>query len=157
LAAILSPNFYGHYVTLPTRETPVEDAIALNTKLFPFFKDCLGAVDGTHITATPPATNIVCYRDRKGGISQNVLIGTTFDMRVCYCMAGWEGSAAEGRIYESAQAHNFTIPSGMYYLADAGFLNCMSLLVPYRGVQYHLCEWKEACNRYVKLHHNYIP
>ena len=70
-------------------------------------------------------------------------------MQVCYCLPGWEGSAADGRVYEAARSSNFRIPNGMYYLADAGFPNCMDLLVPYRGVRYHLREWKEVRNRYV--------
>jgi len=36
---------------------------------------------------------------------------------------------------------NLTIPEGQYYLADAGFGVCDALLVPYRGVRYHLAEW----------------
>jgi hypothetical protein len=43
---------------------------------------------------------------------------------------------------------DFCIPDGKYYLADAGFPNCKVLLVPYRGVRYHLNEWARADQRY---------
>ena len=32
----------------------------------------------------------------------------------------------------------------MYYLADAGFPICDTLLIPYQGVRYHLAEWGRA-------------
>ncbi|KAI0037389.1 hypothetical protein FA95DRAFT_1507029, partial [Auriscalpium vulgare] len=43
---------------------------------------------------------------------------------------------------------NLRVPVGRYYVADAGFPNCDALLVPYRGVRYHLREWQEVANRY---------
>jgi len=42
---------YHAYIKLPNENTAFEEEIASNPKLFPFFKDCLGAVDGTHIPA----------------------------------------------------------------------------------------------------------
>ncbi|KIK71789.1 hypothetical protein PAXRUDRAFT_22832 [Paxillus rubicundulus Ve08.2h10] len=36
------------------------------------------------------------------------------------------------------------MPPGKYLLADAGFGTLDALLVPYRGVQYHLKEWCQA-------------
>jgi hypothetical protein len=45
---------------------------------------------------------------------------------------------------------DFLIPAGKYYLADAGFALCDTLLVPYRGVWYHLAEWGRAAVRYVE-------
>jgi hypothetical protein len=47
-------------------------------------------------------------------------------------------------MYASARLVDLTIPDGKYYLADAGFVICDSLLVPYRGVRYHLAEWGRA-------------
>jgi hypothetical protein len=41
------------------------------------------------------------------------------------------------------------------YLADAGFPLCDGLLVPYRGVRYHLKEWGRASERYVQAF-NYL-
>jgi hypothetical protein len=45
---------------------------------------------------------------------------------------------------------DFLIPAGRYYLADAGFALCNTLLVPYQGVWYHLAEWGWAAVRYVE-------
>ncbi|KAK3219588.1 hypothetical protein Dsin_013558 [Dipteronia sinensis] len=44
-----------------------------NTKFFPYFKDCIGAIDGTHIPATVMGHDNSSFRDRHGNISQNVL------------------------------------------------------------------------------------
>ena len=62
-------------------------------------------------------------------------------MSFLYILSGWEGSAADARIYHDARITDFNIPPGKYYLADAGFAACDELLVPYRGVRYHLAEW----------------
>src|SRR5882724_7180840 len=80
LDAVTSPAFYNSYVTIPTHSTPLESYIADNLKFYSFFKGALGALDGTHISAHSPASDQACYCNCKGGISQNVLAATTFDM-----------------------------------------------------------------------------
>ena len=64
-----------------------------------------------------------------------------------YILPGWEGSAANSRVFEDAQNSDFVIPEGRYYLVDAGYANSDKLLVPYRGVRYHLKEWASRGNR----------
>lgn len=44
-----------------------------DSKYFPFFQDCLGALDGTNIPAHVPFINGATYQNRKGVLSQNVL------------------------------------------------------------------------------------
>ena len=66
-------------------------------------------------------------------------------------MSGWEGSASDALIYMAARRHSLAIPEGKYVLGDAGFPSCLSVLVPYRGVWYHLKEWGCASERYVKI------
>ncbi|KIL55799.1 hypothetical protein M378DRAFT_90297 [Amanita muscaria Koide BX008] len=36
-------------------------------------------------------------------------------------VTGWEGSAADARVYHDAIQSDLIIPEGCYYLADAGF------------------------------------
>jgi hypothetical protein len=88
---------------------------------------------------------------RKGHLSQNVLAACSFDMHFTYVLSGWEGSASDSRIFNDAREHGLTIPQGIFYLADAGFPLCDALLVPYRGVRYHLKEWGRAPERQVNL------
>ncbi|KAG9218342.1 hypothetical protein CCMSSC00406_0007287 [Pleurotus cornucopiae] len=146
LNRLTDPQFYTRYMKLPPSDiTPPE--IRTNPKLFPFLKDCLGALDGTHIDAfIPDESQIARNRNRKGGLTQNVLAATTFDMRFAYVRAGWEGCAADSRVFADARATDFAIPPGKYYLGDAGFPACDALLVPYRGVRYHLKEWSRSTN-----------
>lgn len=149
---VISPSFYTRYVKLPPSDQ-VPDEIIENPIFYPFFKDCLGALDGTHINAHVPVQDLARYRNRKGGITQNVLMACTFDLRFSYVLAGWEGSAHDGRVFEDARRRDFAIPPGKYYLGDAGFSSCSTLLVPYRGVRYHLKEWGAAGQKYVNLHY----
>jgi hypothetical protein len=65
-------------------------------------------------------------------------------MLFCYILSGWEGSAADGCVFENTRQTDFKIPPGTYYLGNAGFPLCNGLLVPYRGVCYHLKEWEQS-------------
>ena len=106
----------------------------------PFFADALGAIDGTHIFCTSSAEDRDSTRDRKGNLTQNCLAVCSFDMLFLYFMSGWEGSAHDLVHFHHARRTDFSIPEGKYYLADAGFASSDTLLVPYRGVRYHLSE-----------------
>jgi len=141
LKMLTSPSVYSTYIKLPDANTPVPAEIRDSQHLYPFLKDAMGAIDGTHIHASAPSAIRARYRNRKGDISQNVLAACTFDMQFCYVLAGWEGSAADSAIYASARIKDLLIPEGKYFLADAGFAASPCLLVPYRGVRYHLREW----------------
>ena len=52
-----SPSFYNDCVRLPSVDTPVPSKIQNNPKFYPFFKDTLGAIDGTHINCCPSAVD----------------------------------------------------------------------------------------------------
>ena len=151
LNAITSPAFYNSYVNLPTQMTPMDSYIADNPKFYPFFQGALRALDGTHISAHPPASDQAHYRNCKGGVSQNVLAATTFNLHFCYIHSGWEGSASDGGVFHDACVHDMVIPPGKYYLADAGYPICDALLVPFCGVQYHLWEWEISGLWYVLI------
>jgi hypothetical protein len=145
--ALVSPQFYSKYVKLPSNTVPPK--ISENPKFYPFFQDVLAAIDGSHVNAMPASEDRVRYRNHKGGVSQNVLLSCTFDMRFCHVLSGWEGSASDAALFNDARKHDLMIPPGKCYLADAGFPSCDALLVPYRGVRYHLKEWGKANVRYV--------
>lgn len=144
-----SQPFYTKYVHLPTANDPVSPKIRNNPRFWPYFKDALGALDGCHIPITPPASEKPSYENRKGSISQNCLFGCSFGLSFVYSLTGWEGSANDARVFEDALSTDLNIPTGKYYLADAGYPLCDQLLVPYRGVRYHLAEWGCAALRYV--------
>lgn len=139
------PPLYSTYVHLPDESVPQK--IRQNPKFWPFFKDAIGALDGSHIHATPPAFERAAYRDRKGLVSQNCLFACDFDMKFTYSLTGWEGSATDARVYQDACAKDLHIPRAKYFLADAGYPLRRGLLIPYRGVRYHLAEWGRASVR----------
>ncbi|GLB43878.1 putative nuclease activity [Lyophyllum shimeji] len=143
LGYLTSPAFYNRYVKLPPENTTPPE-IRSNPKFFPFFANCLGAIDGSHIDAHVDSSQAAAYRDRKGRLSTNILAACTFDLRFSYLLVGWKGSATDSRIFKDAREKGFAVPPGKFYLADAGFPSCDTLLVPYRGVRYHLKEWGRA-------------
>src|ERR1700722_15376208 len=142
-----SPPFYTAYVQLPTADDPPSRRIHKNPKFWPFFKDAIGAIDGSHIHSAPPALERPANRNRKGFISKNCLFGCSFDLKFVYSLTGWEGAATDARVYEDARSSDLYIPDGKYYLADAGYPMDDQLLIPYRCVCYHLAEWGRAAIR----------
>ena len=60
------------YIKLPTSSGPnVLIAITSNAKFYPFFSNCVGALDGTHIHAKVPQVQAAAFRNHKGFLSQN--------------------------------------------------------------------------------------
>ena len=118
-----------------------------NNDFYPYFRDCVGAIDGTHIPVFVPEDRRAPYRNRKGVVSQNVLAACSFEFKFVYILSGWEGSASDSLVYQDARTTDFQVPDRKYYLADAGYPNSDSLLAPYRGVRYHLKEWGNSRDR----------
>ena len=125
-----SDPFYNQYIHLPPLGAPTPPKIQNNPKFYPFFKDALGAINGTHINATTSAELRQAARDHKGGITQNCLAICEFNMVFYYIFSGWDGSAADSTMFYDARVTDLHIPAGKYYLADAGFPICEALLIP---------------------------
>ena len=138
------PPFYTKYVKQPTADDPLSSFFKDDSKMWPFFRHALGAIDGSHIPFYPPASEREIYRNRKGFCSQNGLFCCTFSLYFSYSLTGWEGSSSDARVFEDAITSDLVVPSGYYLLADAGFPHCKELLIPYRGKRYHLQEWGRA-------------
>jgi hypothetical protein len=146
---LISDNFYRAYIKLPTQTTSVHESIVINDGLFPFFKHCLGTIDGIHIPAFVPEDKCAPFCNYKGMTSQNVLAACSFDFKFVYILSGWEGSAFDSTVYQDARQTDFQVSKGKYYLVDADYPNTDSLFAPYWGVQYHLKEWgniRDRCN-----------
>ncbi|KAI5894609.1 uncharacterized protein SCHCODRAFT_01050781, partial [Schizophyllum commune H4-8] len=65
LAALTSDGFRQEYMKLPCEGDGVPDRIQKDPKLFPFFQDCVGAIDGSHMFVRPPSATRGPWRDRK--------------------------------------------------------------------------------------------
>ncbi|KAM2549766.1 hypothetical protein TB1_014096 [Malus domestica] len=108
------------------------------------FKNCLGAIDGTHIDVHVHEIDKPRYRTRKGRVATNVLSVCSGDMQFIYVFPGWEGSASDSRVLHDAitRPNGFKVPTGYYYLVDGSYTNGEGFLAPYRGIPYHLSEWE---------------
>ena len=135
-------------VRTSTEQEPVSQQILNNSKYTPYFKDCMGALDGTHIDVHVSGESSVPYHNCKGTLTQNVLIVCDFELQFHYILAGWEGSAHDMRVLRGA-ASKLKPPPGKYYLDDAGYTHNEWILTSFRGVQYHLRETWTANKRYV--------
>jgi hypothetical protein len=134
-------ELYKTEVTLdPKGGSKLPKRYRTDPRFFPFFENALGAVNGTHITSKVPEKEAEPYRNRKGSRSQNVMAVCNFDMYFLYVLPGYEGSAADGTVFEEAFDWGFEVPQGKYYFADAGYALSSKLLVHFRGVRYHLRE-----------------
>jgi hypothetical protein len=71
-------------------------------RFYPYFKDCIGAIDGTHVPCVVPAEKFVQHLCRKGMTTQNVMAACDFDMRFTFVIAGWPGSAHDMRVFMDA-------------------------------------------------------
>ncbi|XP_013591333.1 PREDICTED: uncharacterized protein LOC106299869 [Brassica oleracea var. oleracea] len=99
----------------PGVATPAK--ISESTRFYPYFKDCIEAFGGTHISAMIPTSDVPSYRNRKGFISQNVFAACNFDLEFMYVLSGWERSAHDSKILSNALTRHgsrLTIPEGMY-------------------------------------------
>jgi DDE superfamily endonuclease len=136
---------YFQTVRQPTSTDPIPDEIQQNTKFWPYFKDCIGAIDGTHIYIYIPTAEQAAWRNRKGFISQNVFAACSFDLQFIFIHAGWQGSAHDALVLKDAIVkQRFRPPANRYYVADTGFYNCDFMLIPYAKTRYHLREYVKA-------------
>ena len=151
LKAFSTPPFYTDFVHLPKVGDPISSYICDNPKFYPFLENAIGALDGTHFDCSGTPEQRANARDRKGRVTQNCLAACDFNHKFTYVFAGWEGSISDSTIYNDARITDLPVPDGKFYLADAGFPICNPLLIPYRGVRYHLAEWGRAGLQYVQI------
>ena len=71
-------------------------------RYYPFFKDAIGAIDGTHIKCVVKGCVKDKYVGRKGYSTQNVMAVCDWDMCFTFVLAGWEGSAHDARLFQTA-------------------------------------------------------
>ncbi|KAG6527504.1 hypothetical protein ZIOFF_009607 [Zingiber officinale] len=91
--------------------------IQSSSRFYPYFKDCVGALDGTHIRVKVSNEDAPRYRGRKDWPTTNVLAACSFDLKFTYILSGWEGTASD-------------LESGLITL--------------YRGIRYHLKEYSRC-------------
>ncbi|XLU19291.1 hypothetical protein S245_055357, partial [Arachis hypogaea] len=80
----------------------VPSEILRSNRFYPYFKDYIGAIDGTHVRVKVPIADQPRFRDRKEWLTQNVLAACGFDMRFIYALAGWKDTASHSKFLKSA-------------------------------------------------------
>ncbi|XP_077228539.1 uncharacterized protein LOC143861505 [Tasmannia lanceolata] len=126
------------FIVRPSRETP--RAILDNPNFMPYFKGCIGAIDGTHILAKVSHDTQKRYICRKHFPSQNVLACCDFDLKFTYILCGWEGLASDSRVlvFAISKQNGISILPGKFYLGDAGYPCLSHFITLIRGNGYHL-------------------
>ncbi|PKU82988.1 hypothetical protein MA16_Dca009460 [Dendrobium catenatum] len=106
-------------------------------------KDCIGAIDVTHIKARVPKENEAAFRGRKSYPTQNVLPTVDFDLRFTYMLVGWKGSSHDVVVLKNAlkRSDGLCVPTGKYYLADGGYSTRNGFISPYCATIYYLKEF----------------
>lgn len=144
----VDPNF---------RDIPVE--IRHDPRYMPFFRDCIGAIDGTHINARVPVDEQIRYIGRNGTPTQNVMTACDFNMCFIFALAGWEGSAHDNRIFARALMDsrlNFPHPpQGKYYLVDTGYPQKIGYLKPYPDTRYYLADYAHGSHPVQGMHEHF--
>ena len=106
----------------------VHEKIQHDNQYWPYFKDCIGAIDGTHVPCVVSPKESVKYIGRKGYTSQNVMAICGWDMCFIFALPGWEGSTHDARVFKDAltrSKYNFPHPpSGLISLLKSTFLFC---------------------------------
>jgi hypothetical protein len=138
----------------------VHKRIKDDRRMWPHFKGCIGAIDGTHIGAIPAPRDYVRYIGRSGIPTQNVMVVVDFDMHFTYASIGQPGSMHDTSVLFHAIEHDTaTFPHpphgiyfvvlflscnvlfvlifvytclGKYYMVNAGYPNRLEYLAPYK-------------------------
>ncbi|KAL5573544.1 hypothetical protein UlMin_023141 [Ulmus minor] len=157
LRAIISLE--GQFLRQPNG-VDVPQQIASSNRFYPYFKDCVGAIDGTHVRVKVSKYDAPRYRGRKEYTTQNVMAACGFDMKFTYVLAGWEGTASDSRVIKNTFVRDdkLIIPNGKYYLVDAGYMIRSGLITPYRGERYHLKEYSTCApqNKQELFNHRHV-
>ncbi|GKA55381.1 putative nuclease HARBI1 isoform X1 [Tanacetum coccineum] len=128
----------------------VPPQILNNSRYYPMFKNCIRAIDGTHVRASVREHEQAKYIGRKGYATQNIMAACDFNMCFTFVWAGWEGTAHDTRIFLEALRRpqvNFPRPTGdKYYVVDVGYPNTKEYLAPYKGndIRYHILDFCRA-------------
>ncbi|KAK1610468.1 hypothetical protein QYE76_034141 [Lolium multiflorum] len=106
-------------------------------------EDCIGAIDGTHVTTKVLRSMSATFRGRKHYTRQNVLSAVDFDMRFTDVLAGWEGSAHDASILADnlSRPDGLQTPEGKLYLGDARYACRPDILPPFKKTRYRLNEF----------------
>ncbi|XP_056863057.1 protein ALP1-like [Raphanus sativus] len=124
----------------------VSPVVRNDRQYWPHFKDCVGALDGTHVPVRPPSQNAEAYNGRKG-VTMNVLAICNFDMKFIYAYVGVPGRAHDSKVLTHCARNEASFPHpppGKYYLVDSGYSTRTGYLGPHRNMRYHIPQFQRG-------------
>lgn len=99
--------------------------IRTSNQYYPYFRNCVDAIDDTHVMTHLSADRVIPYIGRKNFATKNIITAYLFDLQFIYVMAGWEDTAHDSRIFNSVindKNSNFPHHSPeQHYLVDSGY------------------------------------
>ncbi|XP_010451529.1 PREDICTED: uncharacterized protein LOC104733663 [Camelina sativa] len=113
-------------IVKPKRDdlTSVSPFLVNDSQYMPYFRDCIGALDGTHVPVRPPSGNVEPFRGRKAEGTMNLLAICNFSMRFTYAYIGVPGRAHDTKVLTYCATQEASLPHplpGKYYLVDSGY------------------------------------
>ncbi|XP_071683067.1 uncharacterized protein [Lolium perenne] len=81
------PALSKHFLK-PPNPARVHPKIRNNPRFFPYFQICLGAIDGTHVPMNINGDIAAPFRNRKGTLSQNVMVACDLDLNFTFISCG---------------------------------------------------------------------
>jgi len=89
----------------------VHPRIRNDRRAYPHLKNCIGAIDGTHIRAVISPDKQVRYIGRTGAVTQNVMAICDFDMHFTYASIGQPGAMHDTSVlYHAIDKDRLTFP-----------------------------------------------
>ncbi|KAI3446871.1 hypothetical protein Pfo_003536 [Paulownia fortunei] len=122
-------------ITTPNFQT-THTKILNDSSLYLYFKNCVGAIDGTFMAVWVPQSKQNTYHNRKRDLTQNVMAVCDFNLMFTYVLTGWKGSTNDSPVLMDAL--------NKYYLVDFGYCNFPSFLAPYLQHRCHINSWTDA-------------
>ncbi|CAN6868921.1 unnamed protein product, partial [Brassica oleracea] len=115
-----------------------------NKRYWPYFRDCIGALDGTHVSVRVRSDQKERFWNvRKQFASMNVLAICNLDMKCIYAYVGTPGRAHDTKVLTyCAQSDTFfpTPPEGKYFVVDSGYPNRKGYLIVEQNTTHIMIE-----------------
>lgn len=103
-----------------------------DSKYGPCFGDCLGVLNGTHISVYVSYITQILYQNWEGFFSYNVLATVTFDLWYCYILPGREELIHDSQVLiDKVQNEEFVVLEEKYFLANTGCWNSDYVMISY--------------------------
>jgi hypothetical protein len=85
-----------------------------NSRVVFSMQNCIGTINGTHVPISISPNKAAPFRNRKGSLTQNVMVAYDFDLNVTFISTGWEGSTTDARVLRDAMNSGFQVPLGSF-------------------------------------------